>query len=198
MKKVSVVGGGIGGLAVAIRMAIRGYNVSLFEKSEQLGGKMGQIKEQGYRFDTGPSLFTQPHLLEELILLCNKEPNEYFHYNKLNETCRYFFEDQTMIIGYSDSKLLAKELSNQKLNMRESGCLSLDLAYVGTGRLDGVWANDINIIDIGAGSLIAQEGGALVSDFKGDPKFLDGINIVTATSKIYKSVLKSIKPYYKD
>ena len=91
-----------------------------------------------------------------------------------------------------------KELSNQKLNMRESGCLSLDLAYVGTGRLDGVWANDINIMDIGAGSLIAQEGGALVSDFKGDPKSLDGINIVTATSKIYKSVLKSIKPYHKD
>ena len=113
MKKVSVVGGGIGGLAVAIRMAIRGYNVSLFEKSEQLGGKMGQIKGQGYRFDTGPSLFTKPHLLEELILMCNKEPNEYFHYNKLYESCLYFFEEQTMIIGYSDSKLLAKELSKK-------------------------------------------------------------------------------------
>ena len=94
-------------------MAVRGFNVSLFEKSEQLGGKMGQIKEQGYRFDTGPSLFTKPHLLEELILLCNKEPNEYFHYNKLNESCRYFFEDQTMIVGYSDSKLLAEELSKK-------------------------------------------------------------------------------------
>ena len=66
------------------------------------------------------------------------------------------------------------------------------------GRLDGAWANNINIIDFGAGSLIAQEGGALVSNFKGDPKFMDGNNIVTATSKIYKSVLKSIKPYYTD
>ena len=79
---------------------------------------MGQIKEQGYRFDTGPSLFTKPQLLEELIL-CATEPNEYFHYYKLNESCRYFFEDQTMIIGYSDSKLLAKELS-KKTNIDSS------------------------------------------------------------------------------
>ena len=88
-----------------------------------------------------------------------------------------------------------KELANQNLNMRESGCLSLDLAYVGTGRLDGVWAYDINLIDMAAGSLIAQEGGALLSNFNGDPKFINGNNIVSTTSKIYKSVLKSIKPY---
>ena len=91
-----------------------------------------------------------------------------------------------------------KELSNQKLNMRESGCLSLDLAYVGTGRLDGIWGHDLNIIDIAAGSLIAQEGGALVSNFNGDPKFLDGNNIIASTSKIYKSILKSVKPYFKN
>ena len=122
MKKVSVVGGGIGGLAVAIRMAARGYHVSLFEKSEQVGGKMGQIKEQGFRFDTGPSLFTQPHLLEELIQICNKNPKEYFSYYKLKESCRYFFEDHTMIIGYSDSNLLAKELS-KKTNVKSSKVL---------------------------------------------------------------------------
>ena len=90
-----------------------------------------------------------------------------------------------------------KELANQKLNMRESGCLSLDLSYVGTGRLDGVWAYDTKLIDIAAGSLIVQEGGALVSNFNGDPKFIGGNNIVATTSKIYKSVLKSIKPYLK-
>jgi len=82
--------------------------------------------------------------------------------------------------------------------MRESGCFSLDLAYVGTGRLDGIWGHDLNIIDIAAGSLIAQEGGALVSNFYGDPKFLDGNNIIASTSKIYKSILKSVKPYIKN
>ena len=90
-----------------------------------------------------------------------------------------------------------KELAGQNLHMRESGCLSLDLAYVGTGRLDGVWAFDKSLIDIAAGSLIAQEGGALVSDFNGDPKFINSNSIISAAPKIYKSVLKSIKPYFK-
>ena len=90
-----------------------------------------------------------------------------------------------------------KELAGQNLHMRESGCLSLDLAYVGTGRLDGVWAFDQSLIDIAAGSLIAQEGGALVSNFNGDPKFISGNSIVSAAPKIYKSILKSIKPYFK-
>ena len=68
---------------------------------------------QGYRFDTGPSLFTQPHLIEELMQLCNKKPEDYFKYHKLKESCRYFFEDHTRIIGYSDSSLFAEELSKK-------------------------------------------------------------------------------------
>ena len=78
--------------------------------------------------------------------------------------------------------------------MRESGCLSLDLSYVGAGRLDGVWGYDVSLIDFAAGGLIAQEGGALASNFNGDPKFIMENNIISATSKIYKSILKSIKP----
>ncbi len=119
MKKVSVVGGGIGGLAVAIRMAVKGFEVKLFESNEKVGGKIGQIREKGYRFDTGPSLFTQPHLLEEIIQLCKKKPEERFHYHKLKESCRYFFEDDTMIIGFSDPTLFAKELC-EKTNIKMS------------------------------------------------------------------------------
>ena len=89
-----------------------------------------------------------------------------------------------------------KELANQNLNMRESGCLSLDLSYVGAGRLDGVWGYDVSLIDFAAGALIAQEGGALASNFDGDPKFLMENNIISATSKIYKSIVKSIKPNF--
>ena len=122
--------------------------------------------------------------------------------NKIRSSKQNNLEDSMLsfIKSYDDKsydhKKTHKELSNQKLNMRESGCLSLDLSYVGTGRLDGLWAYDISLIDIAAGSLIAQEGGALASNFNGDPKFLDGNNIITSTSKIYKSLLKSIKPYF--
>ena len=52
--------------------------------------------------------------------------------------------------------------------------------------------------DFAAGALIAQEGGALVSNFKGDPKYIDANNVIASTSKVYKSILKSVKPYYQD
>ena len=121
--------------------------------------------------------------------------------NKIRASKQNGFDDAVLSFTKSnksneyDFDKTYKELANQNLNMRESGCLSLDLVYVGTGRIDGTWAYDLNLIDIASGSLIAQEGGALVSDFKGDPKFLDGNNIISASSKIYKSVLKSVKPY---
>ena len=104
--------------------------------------------------------------------------------------------EQTKDIKYEFDKSY-KELANQNLNMRESGCLSLDLSYIGTGRIDGVWSYDVEVTDFAAGSLIAQEGGALVSDFNGDPKFIEGNNIICASAKIYKSILKSVKPYFK-
>ena len=103
---------------------------------------------------------------------------------------------QTKDIKYEFGKSY-KELANQNLNMRESGCLSLDLSYIGTGRIDGIWSYDVEVTDFAAGSLIAQEGGALVSDFNGDPKFIKGNNIICASAKIYKSILKSVKPYFK-
>ena len=121
--------------------------------------------------------------------------------NKIRSSNQNNLEDSMLSYAKSnkdnefDHKKTYKELSNQKLNMRESGCLSLDLAYVGTGRLDGIWAYDVGLMDIAAGSLIAREGGALVSDFNGNPRFLEGNNVIASTPKIYKSILKSVKPY---
>ena len=123
--------------------------------------------------------------------------------NKIRASKQNSLNDSMLSFKKSDKKdefyfeKAYKELTNQKLNMRESGCLSLDLAYVGAGRLDGVWGYDVSLIDFASGSLIAQEGGALVSNFIGDPKYLMNNNIISSTSKIYKSILKSIKPNYK-
>ena len=90
-----------------------------------------------------------------------------------------------------------KELANQKLAIRSSGSIALDLAYIATGRLDGMWAHNVRLWDVAAGLLIAQESGALISNFNGDPKYLDGDHFVCSTPKVYKSILKSVKPYFK-
>ena len=90
-----------------------------------------------------------------------------------------------------------KELANQNLAIRNSGSIALDLAYIATGRIDGMCAHNVRLWDVAAGLLIAQESGALISNLNGDPKYLDGDHFVCSAPKVYKSILKSVKPYFK-
>ena len=82
-KKVVVVGAGVGGLATAIRLSIKGYSVEVFESNSYIGGKLSQIESKNFRFDAGPSLFTMPELVDELFELANKNPRRYFNYIQL-------------------------------------------------------------------------------------------------------------------
>lgn len=65
--KVIVIGAGIAGISTAIRLAVKGYEVEVHEKNEVAGGKMYMIEKNGFVFDAGPSLFTQPENIEELF-----------------------------------------------------------------------------------------------------------------------------------
>ena len=62
--------------------------------------------------------------------------------------------------------------------------------------LDGMWANGYELWDVAAGLLIAQESGALISNFNGDPKYQDSDHFICSSPKVYKSILKSVKPYF--
>lgn len=106
---VCVIGAGVGGMAVAIRLAVKGYSVSVYESNSYVGGKLSQIESDNFRFDAGPSLFTMPELVDELFQIANKNPRDYFNYQELEESCRYFYEDGTNIIGYTDPEKFAQE-----------------------------------------------------------------------------------------
>lgn len=107
-KNIAIIGSGVAGLACAVRLASKGHQVSVFEKSNELGGKMGQLESKGYRFDTGPSLFTQPALVDDIIQLVH--PDEKFDYKQVQISCKYFWEDHTVFRAYEDKRLLKKEL----------------------------------------------------------------------------------------
>jgi len=64
-RDVLVLGGGFAGLAAAIRLASLGREVTLIERHASLGGKAGEVRIDGFRFDTGPSVVTLPHVLEQ-------------------------------------------------------------------------------------------------------------------------------------
>lgn len=71
-KKAIIIGSGVGGLASGIRIAKLGYDVSIFESNAFIGGKVNSKMIGSYRFDMGPSVFTEPHLIQELVALCGK------------------------------------------------------------------------------------------------------------------------------
>lgn len=106
-----VVGSGIAGLAAAIRLRVKGYSVEVLEANETLGGKLGGYHQEGFRFDTGPSLFTLPQLVDELFLLAGKDVNAYFSYSKWETACHYFFDDRTFIRFHSDIHKLCEEVA---------------------------------------------------------------------------------------
>ncbi|MDF1576563.1 MAG: phytoene desaturase family protein [Bacteroidales bacterium] len=108
MGKIAIViGSGAGGLATAIRLSAMGHQVSVFEKNSVPGGKIGQINENGYRFDTGPSLFTLPELVDELSTNSGKR----LKYQKLDTISRYFFPDGTVFKAPADPARFAKEMA---------------------------------------------------------------------------------------
>lgn len=66
--RVVVIGGGVGGLAVAARLAVRRHEVTLLEQAPTTGGKLATYRRDGFAFDTGPSLLTLPAVYRDLFL----------------------------------------------------------------------------------------------------------------------------------
>ena len=82
---------------------------------------------------------------------------------------------------------------NSDLNLRYTGCASLDLAYVGAGRLDGFFQNKINIWDVAAGALLVREAGGIVNDLN---KFNhNNIDIRASSGAINDKMLEKLKNF---
>lgn len=96
-----IIGAGVGGLATAIRLAAKGYHVTVFEKAEEPGGKIARFFQDGYRFDMGPSLFTLPYLIDELFALHGKNREDYLNVVSLPVACNYYFPDGTNLKAWS-------------------------------------------------------------------------------------------------
>lgn len=109
-KSVIIVGAGIAGLATSIRLANRGFHVTVFERSDRPGGKLDTIRWEGFRWDTGPSLFTLPDLVEELFVMCGEEMKTSIRTQKLDVVTRYFYEDGKILNAYGDPEQFAAEV----------------------------------------------------------------------------------------
>lgn len=95
--RAAIVGSGVAGLASAVRLSAKGFEVHVFEKNSYPGGKLSEIQVGRYRFDAGPSLFTMPEYLEDTLKSAGLHPSDYFKYIKHPTACHYFWDDGTFL-----------------------------------------------------------------------------------------------------
>lgn len=111
MKEIIIIGAGIGGLSAACRLAKAGFSVTVLEKNETIGGKVNLVEAKGYKFDTGASLLTMRHVLEDLFEFCGRELKDYLTIVPLEPICRYFWSDGTIFDASMDLQKTAEEIS---------------------------------------------------------------------------------------
>lgn len=125
-KKAIVIGAGIAGLGASVRLAVKGYDVSVYEKNDFFGGKLTSRNVNGFRFDYGPSIFTMPQFVTELFELAGKKPEDYFEYTRLDPIFHYFYDDGSRIKGHSDTSKFAESVAENTLDSKETVLKYLD------------------------------------------------------------------------
>lgn len=131
MKKVVVVGAGIGGLATAARLASRGYEVEVFERLSCCGGRNNIIRDRGFAFDTGPSFVLMPDFFREVFSYCGMRLEDYLDLVELDVHYKIFYPDGTTL-----SVCLDPERTKEELERHERGAAQGYLRFLeDTGRI---------------------------------------------------------------
>lgn len=92
-KKVIIIGSGVGGTALAARLARRGFNVQVYEKNSFSGGRLSLIHQNGHRFDQGPSLYLMPKLFEETFNDLDETVSDHLDLIQCEQNYSVYFED---------------------------------------------------------------------------------------------------------
>lgn len=92
-KKIIVIGAGVGGLATAVRLQSQGYDVTIYEKFDRVGGKMNLIAGDGYNFDLGPTIVMMPEVYEDVFKFAGVNPKDYIPMEKIEPMYSLYYDD---------------------------------------------------------------------------------------------------------
>jgi phytoene desaturase len=95
--RVVVIGAGVGGLCVAVRLAAAGHRVTVCEAADSVGGKLGVLERDGFRFDTGPSLLTWPEVFADTFAAAGVRLDDHLQLERIDPVFRYRFADGTWL-----------------------------------------------------------------------------------------------------
>lgn len=108
-ENVIIIGAGIGGLSAAVYLRRAGFEVTIYEKNPEPGGKLSRLQDEGCTFDMGPTVLTMPFVLQDLFRAAGKRMEDYLHLVPVEPTCRYNWSDGTRFDAWSDLDRLLTE-----------------------------------------------------------------------------------------
>nr|WP_171444160.1 phytoene desaturase family protein [Myxococcus xanthus] len=123
-RRAIVIGSGFGGLAAAIRLAARGWRVTVLERMDSPGGRANAFQQDGFTFDAGPTVITCPHLLEELWALAGQRMADHVELRPVAPLYRMRFPDGSTFDYHTDREAMRQSV--RRLSPRdEAGFLAL-------------------------------------------------------------------------
>jgi phytoene desaturase len=128
-RKIGIVGAGPGGLTSAMLLAHQGFDVTVLEMANEVGGRSAPIHLDGFTFDTGPTFLMMKYVLDEVFESCDRKSTDYLKFKLLDPMYHLNFEDLTMQIS-SDKEKMSAEI-NKHFPGNETG---LDKFYSKEGK----------------------------------------------------------------
>ena len=107
--KIGIIGAGPGGLTCAMLLAHKGFDVTVLEKANEVGGRNAPITLGDFTFDTGPTFLMMKHVLDEIFESCARNSSDYLKFTLLDPMYQLDFRDQTVQIS-SDKETMKAEL----------------------------------------------------------------------------------------
>lgn len=104
MKKIHIVGGGIGGLAAGALLGRSGHQVTLFEKNSLVGGRARVWETEGFKFDMGPSWYMMPDVFDKFFKIFDKKTSDFYELEKLKTHYKIFLQNGNVYSILSDMK----------------------------------------------------------------------------------------------
>ena len=98
-KNIAIIGSGFSSLSAACYLAKNGFEVSVFEKNDTVGGRARQLIKEGFTFDIGPSWYWMPDIFEKFFNDFGKSTSDYYELDKLSPAYKIFFKDEIITIG---------------------------------------------------------------------------------------------------
>ncbi|HSN24483.1 MAG TPA: NAD(P)-binding protein, partial [Methylomicrobium sp.] len=108
-KHIIIVGAGPGGLCSGMLLSQRGFNVSIFDKNPEVGGRNRAIRMDGFTFDTGPTFLLMKGVLDEMFELCGRRSEDYLQFMRLDPMYRLVYDDRELSV-HSDREKMREEL----------------------------------------------------------------------------------------